>query len=47
VSSQPLLANSGLKVILALGELMLPPCGARPSLEFIQVCLMLRWGSPD
>jgi hypothetical protein len=28
------------------GELMLPPCGLRPSLGFIQVCLMLHWGSP-
>jgi hypothetical protein len=32
----PLLANSGLKVIPALGELMLPPFGLRPSPEFIQ-----------
>jgi hypothetical protein len=47
VSSQLLLANSGLKAILALGEFILPPCGPRPSPGFIQVCLMLRWGSPD
>jgi hypothetical protein len=26
---------------------MLPPCGLRPSLGFIRVCLMLYWGSPD
>jgi hypothetical protein len=45
VLNQPLLANSGLKVIPALGELMLPSCGLRPSPGFIQVCLMLRWGS--
>jgi hypothetical protein len=32
---KPLLANSGLKVIPALGELMFPPCGLRPSLGFI------------
>jgi hypothetical protein len=32
---------------LALGELMLPPCGLRPSPGFLRVCLMLRWGSPD
>jgi hypothetical protein len=30
VSSQPLLANSGLMEIPALGELMLPPCGTKP-----------------
>jgi hypothetical protein len=33
---KPLLANSGLKIIPALEELMLPPCGLRPSLGFIQ-----------
>jgi hypothetical protein len=33
---KPLLANSGLKEIPALGELMLPPCGLRPSSGFIQ-----------
>jgi hypothetical protein len=44
MSSQPLLTNSGLTAILALGELLLPPCGPRPSLGFIQVCLMLHWG---
>jgi hypothetical protein len=43
---KPLLANSGLKVIPALGELMLPPCGLKPSLGLIQVHLMLCWGSP-
>jgi hypothetical protein len=43
---KPLLANSGLKAIPALGELMLPPCGLRPSLGFIQVYLTLHWGSP-
>jgi hypothetical protein len=43
---KPLLANSGLKAIPALGELMLPPCGLRPSLGFIQVRLMLCWGNP-
>jgi hypothetical protein len=47
VSSQPLLANSGLKAILALGEIMVPHCEPRISLEFIWVCLILRWGSPD
>jgi hypothetical protein len=26
---------------------MLPPCGPRPSPEFVGVCLMLHWGSPD
>jgi hypothetical protein len=44
VSSQPFLANSGLKVILALGELMLPSCGPSPSPGFIQVRLMLFGG---
>jgi hypothetical protein len=44
--SKPLLANSGLKAIPALGELMLPSCGLRPSPGFIQVHLMLRWWSP-
>jgi hypothetical protein len=34
-------------VILALGELMLPPCGLRPNPGFIRVFLMLRLGSPD
>jgi hypothetical protein len=43
---KPLLANSGHKMIPALGELMLPPCGLRPSVEFIWVRLMLHWGSP-
>jgi hypothetical protein len=32
---KPLLANSGIQAIPALGELMLPPCGLRPSLGFI------------
>jgi hypothetical protein len=35
VSSQLLLVNSGLTVILALRELMLPPRGPRLSLGFI------------
>jgi hypothetical protein len=47
VLSQPLLANPGLKATPALGELMLPPCGLRPSLGYIQVHLMLHCGSPD
>jgi hypothetical protein len=33
--------------IPALGELMLPPCGLRPSLGFIWVHFMLHWGSLD
>jgi hypothetical protein len=33
--SKPLLANSGLKAVPALGELMLPSCGLRPSPRFI------------
>jgi hypothetical protein len=32
VSNQQLLANLGLMVILALGVLLLPPCGQRRSL---------------
>jgi hypothetical protein len=36
---KPLFTKSGLKVIPVLGELMLPPCGLRPS-------LMLCWESP-
>jgi hypothetical protein len=43
---KPLLANTGLMAIPSLGELMLPPCGLRPSLGFIQVRLILCWGSP-
>jgi hypothetical protein len=38
--SKPLLANSGLKAIPALGELMLPSCGLRTSPRFNQVCLI-------
>jgi hypothetical protein len=34
--NKPLLANSGLKVVPAMEELMLPPCGLRPSPRFIQ-----------
>jgi hypothetical protein len=34
--SKPLLANSGLKAVPALGELMLPSCGLRPSPRFIR-----------
>jgi hypothetical protein len=45
--SKPLLGNSGLKVVPALGELMLPSCGLRPSPRFIQVCLMLHLWSPS
>jgi hypothetical protein len=47
VSSQLLLANSGLNAIPALGELMLPPCGPRASPGFIRVCLVLYWGTSD
>jgi hypothetical protein len=31
--SKPLLANSGLKVVPSLGELMLPSCGLRPGIK--------------
>jgi hypothetical protein len=34
--NKPLLANSDLTAIPALGELMLLPCGLRPSPKFIQ-----------
>jgi hypothetical protein len=44
--SKPLLANSGLKVVPALGELMLPSCGLRQSPGFIRVCFMLHLWSP-